>query len=236
MAPYYDRLMRQIPYGSWVDYVEKLLQRHGIRAHDVLDLACGTGSVGCELLRRGYRAWGVDLSEPMVRGCASQQPPLPAAVMDAARLGLRPRSLDLVVSLYDSLNYIVEVEGLQRCFDRVHDALRPGGGLIFDLNTPLALESGLFTQNNLDTGEPLQYDWRAFWNPATQVCRVEMWFRWLGKGGPVEFTETHFERAYAPEQVIEMLRQAGFTTTAAYDAYSFRPPYDLSDRAFFVAL
>ena len=45
----------------------------------VLDLACGTGRVGSELLRRGYDVIGADLSEKMVRHCRERVPPLPAA-------------------------------------------------------------------------------------------------------------------------------------------------------------
>ena len=107
------------------------------------------------MARRGYQVVGVDLSEPMTRCCCEQDPPLPAAVMDARRLGLAPGRLDLVVSLYDSLNYIVEPGGLQACFEGVNSALRPGGLFIFDLNTERALRIGLFTQNNVATGNPL---------------------------------------------------------------------------------
>ncbi len=75
VAPYYDRLMSTVPYKSWVDYVEALLQRHSRQPRRVLDLACGTGRVGSELIRRGYQAFGVDLSEAMVRQLSYTSPP-----------------------------------------------------------------------------------------------------------------------------------------------------------------
>jgi len=235
VAPYYDHLMAQIPYVQWVDYVEVLLDRHRIKANKVLDLACGTGSVGREMLRRGYRVWGVDLSEPMVRRCTATAPPMPAAVMDAGQLGIKAESLELVVCLYDSLNYILEPAGLQCCFDRVCEALRPGAALVFDLNTPRALQIGLFTQGNLRTPDPLQYSWKAHWDEATGLCRVDMWFQWHGDGEPVEFTEIHYQRAYPDHQVRAMLAQAGFPKVTAYHAYTERPPTRWSDRIYYVA-
>jgi SAM-dependent methyltransferase len=235
VAPYYDALMAGVPYSRWVDYVERLLAVYETPVGRALDLACGTGQVGAELLRRGYHAVGADLSEPMARACAGQNPPLRAAVMDAAHLGLRPASLDLVVCLFDSLNYLLEPESLRRCFADVQEALAPGKLLIFDLNTPRALKVGLFTQNNLASSALLQYRWEAHWEAARKLCRVDMWFRWRGEGEPREFVETHYQRAYEEAEVARWLREAGFARVDSYEAYSLRPVGTMTDRMFFVA-
>jgi len=155
--------------------------------------------------------------------------------MDAAALGLREASLDLVVSLYDSLNYITEVEGIASCFRGVAHALRPGGLFIFDLNTPRALRSGFFTQDNLRSGEPLLYRWQADWDESRKLCRVNMWFRWRGAGEATEFRETHYERAYQDGEVRSMLEAAGLRVLTVYDAYGFRPASRLSTRWYYVA-
>lgn len=235
VAPYYDELMASVPYRSWVDYVESILRRVGHRPRDVLDLCCGTGRVGAEMLRRGYEAIGVDLAEGMAAECARRDPPLPAAVMDATRLGLRADSLDLVVALYDSLNYVIDPEGLQRCFEGVSHALRPGGLFIFDLNTTRALRAGLFTQNNVNSTEPLEYRWTSHWDEERKLCRVDMRFRWRGPGERVQFSETHYERAYEEQEVREMLAAAGLETRHIYDAYTFRSPGSFSNRVYYVA-
>ena len=235
IAPFYDDLMQGVPYRQWVDYIERIVERHPCTPERVLDLACGTGQVGCEMLRRGYDVVGADLAEPMTRACSQQSPPMPAAVMDAARLGLRAECLDLVVSLYDSLNYILDPAGLQSCFERVYEALRPGGLFIFDLNTIRALRIGLFTQNNLGSDDPLQYAWTPEWDPQTRICTVTMWFNWRGDDEPRQFTEMHYQRGYKTREVQEMLRSAGFAKTDVYHAYTFRRPTRWSDRVFHVA-
>jgi len=235
VAPYYDRLMSAVPYKSWVDYVEALLQRHNRQPRRVLDLACGTGKVGSELIRRGYQAFGVDLSEAMVHQCHTQAPRLPAATMDACQLALAPQSLDLVVSLYDSLNYILDPQGLQSCFAGVWRSLTDEGIFIFDLNTELALRMGLFTQDNLRGSDPLKYSWRSHWYPERGICRIDMGFRWEGPGGPHEFEEVHYERAYSESEIKQMLAEAGFSKMTAYNGYTFKPPTARSDRVFYVA-
>lgn len=235
VADHYDYLMRAIPYGEWVDYVEALLRRHGLAARRVLDLCCGTGKVGSEMRRRGYEAFGVDLSEKMARHCRRQQPPLPAAVMDASALGLRSGCFDLVVALYDSLNYILDPAQLASCFLGVSRVLKPAGVFIFDLNTAYALAAGFFAQSNVGSGDPLEFDWRPRWDSATRICRVEMRFCWRDGSREEVFYETHYQRAYEVEELREMLAAAGFARIHPYHAYSFRPPGRWSDRIFVLA-
>jgi SAM-dependent methyltransferase len=234
IGAYYDQLMQGVPYTDWVDYVEKLLDRFDARPQVALDLACGTGRVGAEMARRGYRAFGVDLSEGMAR-IAVEQGRLRAAVQDARALGLRGETFDLVVSLYDSLNYVLEPEGLLNCFRGVSHCLRGEGIFIFDLNTIRALALDLFTQNNLRSREPLLYSWRSRWDADARVCTVDMWFKWRGGGPEREFAEVHRQRGYADDEVRRLLQAADLKLYAVYNAYTFDPPNALSTRVFYIA-
>ena len=235
VAEYYDHLMRQVPYRDWVGYVEDILRRWKVRPRRVLDLACGTGKVGSEMLRRGYEVIGADLSEPMVRQCLRQQPPLPAVVSDAARLALAPACFDLIVCLYDSLNYLLDPQHFRAAMVEAYRILRPGGLLVFDLNTIRALSTSMFTQASLSGPDPLHYDWRAHWDARTRICRVEMWFGYHAAQGVQEFRETHYQRGYSFREVVTALEGAGFRKHKTYDAYHFTPLTPWSDRAYYVA-
>lgn len=241
VAQYYDHLMRTVPYRAWVDYVEEILERWRARPRRVLDLACGTGKVGSEMIRRGYEVIGADLSEPMVRACARQDPPLAAVVSDASKLALAAESFDAIVCLYDSLNYILDLETFAAAMAEGHRVLRSGGLFIFDLNTIRALSTQMFTQASMTGSDPLHYDWHAFWEPKTRICRVEMWYEYRcdpggSPGGQKhEFSETHYQRAYTSREVIGALEGAGFRKHKAYHAYRFSPVTPWSDRAYYVA-
>lgn len=235
VAAHYDHLMRHVPYRKWVDYIEAILERRLARPQKVLDLCCGTGRVGSEMLRRGYDVVGVDLSAPMVRHCSLQAPALLAAVQDACDLGLKSGQFDLIVCLYDSLNYILEADRLQRCFQEAHRVLAPNGLFIFDMNTPRALSIGLFSQNNLGSPDLLLYSWKAHWFADRRLCRVDMWFNWRGEGKDEIYEETHWQYAYEKSDVLGMLAQAGFVTPSTFDAFSFRPAGKRSDRIYYVA-
>ncbi len=235
VADYYDQLMRTVPYTRWVDYVERLLEAWSKSPIEVIDLACGTGTVGSEMARRGYAVCGADLSEPMVRHCADREPPLPALVCDAAEMALTDGSADLVVCLYDSLNYILEPERLAQSVAEAYRILRAGGLFIFDLNTERALSIGLFTQDNMHTDEPLQYTWEAHWDAAKRICRVDMLYYYNGEGGPRSFREVHYQRAYDNDEVLAMLHAAGFSRIKAYSAYTFQAVTPRSARVYYVA-
>jgi SAM-dependent methyltransferase len=235
VARYYDHLMRTVPYAGWVDYVEAIVRRWKAHPQRVLDLACGTGRVGAELLRRGYEVVGADLSEPMVRECARQSPPLAAVTGDACRLPLASGSFDLVVCLYDSLNYILEPADFRRAMAEAHRVLRSDGLFVFDMNTIRALSTAMFTQASLSGPDPLHYDWHAYWDPWTRICRVEMWFGYHAGGSVQEFRETHYQRAYTSREIVGALEAAGFRRHKSYDAYRFAPVTPWTDRAFYVA-
>lgn len=238
VAEHYDRLMQHVPYRRWVEYVLELIRRAGDSPQDVLDLACGTGRVGLEFERRGFNAVGVDISEDMVRQAQAKRylygARMPTCVMDARRLGLRP-AFDLVVSLYDSLNYVLDPDELRDVFEEVSGALRPGGLFIFDLNTARALRMGLFNQSNRGSNEPLTYRWRSHWDAKTKICRVDMSFRWSQDGKEQAFEEVHYQRGYEVKEVCGLLAEAGLDDIGAYNAYTLRTPTRWATRAFFMA-
>jgi SAM-dependent methyltransferase len=238
VAPHYDLLMSSVPYRRWADYVQEVLLRLGRRAEHVLDLACGTGRVGFELARRGCRVVGADLSFSMVQVAAgrpeARQLGVAVCVQDARALGF-VRHFDLVVCLYDSLNYILEPEGLRSCFRSVAACLRPGGVFVFDLNTERALKKNLFTQSTLGERARLTYDWRSSYDRRTRTCTVDMRFVWREGDRRHAFREVHRQRAYSTREVRSGLRAAGFEAIAVYDALGFKRPTWRSTRVYYVA-
>jgi SAM-dependent methyltransferase len=240
IAPYYDDLMQGVPYRHWARYLERLLDEWNALPRRVLDLACGTGNVTEILAERGYEAVGVDISAPMIeearRKAAQKNLPIEYHVQNAAQLDLPGPPFDLCVSLFDSLNYILEPEALARAMARVYAHLRQDGLFIFDVNSVFALQNQFFDQENLSSREALRYDWRSEYDPETRICRVKMRFLLRQPdGADREFYETHLQYAYEEVELREMLVRAGFDRIESYHAYTLRPVAPATDRIFFVA-
>src|SRR4051812_31817253 len=94
VAEFYDELMSGVPYGWWLEYVERLWKRHDIQPRRVLDLACGTGSLLELLLQRGYEAEGADYSEGMLAVARRKLPGCTLWLQDARALAIPGEPFD----------------------------------------------------------------------------------------------------------------------------------------------
>ena len=134
----YDQFMDNIPYKEWGDYFLGLLKEEGIEEGIILELGCGTGTFTTLLAEAGYEMIGVDLSEEMLGMAMDKQV---ERGTDILYLHQDMRELDLygtvraVVSVCDTMNYLLEKEDLKKVFSLVNNYLDPGGLFIFDLNT-----------------------------------------------------------------------------------------------------
>ncbi len=255
IAPYYDDLMAGVPYRLWVDYLEDLFRRHDFSPRTILDVACGTGNVSEILAKRGYEVVGADISPGMIEVARRKQWGVEYHVADMAELDLtchpeldsgsremlKPaqhgvrRKFDLAISLFDSLNYITDVDHVARAIKRVGEHVRDGGYFIFDVNTIYALSHHFFDQANLGSPHYPHYIWSSEYDHATRICRVNMTFEVLDNGKTRQFRIVHVQRGHSLEELSDWLGQAGFEVVEILHAYRFRKPTRRSDRVFFIA-
>lgn len=234
IAPIYDALMSSVPYKRWVNYVWRAAAREGHTIRRALDVGCGTGAAALRLARAGASVVGVDASAEMIAVAREKtpgdNPRYVVARMEELDLG---ETFDTAVSLFDSVNYVLDPDDLQEAFVRIHRHLDPGGLWMFDMNTPFALEMELFTQDNLGTGDEPQYRWRSHYDPIQRLTTVEMTFFVRNGDTRTVLTESHRQRAYGLDEVRRMLRHANFEIVSVWDAYSDRSVGPRTDRAFF---
>src|ERR1044072_225959 len=190
VAPYYDELMKPVPYRMWVSYYLLLLAHQQYTPKTMLDVCCGTGTM-CELMtREGFDLSGFDISPEMIQvartKAAEKKLNIRYEVFDAAEAAMGD-TYDAAFSFFDSLNNILDPQRLQMSFDRVFEHLKPGGSFIFDLNTAYAFEQKMFDQSNMRPNAKLRYKWVGDWDAATRIITVDMRF-WRGDQ---EFREVH---------------------------------------------
>lgn len=234
VAPYYDELMKAVPYRMWVSYYLLLLAYQQFKPRTILDVCCGTGTM-CEMLaKEGFDVAGVDLSSGMIsvarRKAARKKLRIDYTVGDAAEFELG-RKFDAALSFFDSLNNILEPARLQDAFERVAAHLEPGGSWIFDVNTAFAFETDLFDQEYLRPNANLRYTWKGNWNPESRLIQVDMKFWYKNQ----EFSEVHRQRAYEDEEIREMLSKAGFVNVRSFTSYTLNPPRPKTDRLHYIA-
>lgn len=234
----YDELMMGVPYSGWVEYVHRILEHFHFQPRTVLDLCCGTGTASLLLAREGYQVAGVDISPGMVeeakRKAAEKRLPVDFRVQDASSLRMG-RRFDLIISLFDSLNYILDASALQNAFHRASEHLQTGALFVFDVNTEVALAGRLFDQSNVGSSANVIYDWRSTYDHETRICSIHMNYIYRSCGAEKRIKIVHYQRAYGIQEIAEMLETAGLSVLAVYNAYTLRKAGSRSDRVFFVA-
>lgn len=132
IARTYDRLNRVMTLG-----LDRRWRKHAVtELHGkVLDVACGTGDMCVELLKRGCEVTGVDLSEEMlaIAKVKGERLKVKVEIADAENLPFEDESFDGVTCAFGVRNFVHLEQGLSEML-RV---LKPGGRMvILELATP----------------------------------------------------------------------------------------------------
>lgn len=238
-AKVYDEFMDDIPYEEWADYISGLLAEYRIEDGLLLELGCGTGSI-CRLLAdRGFDVIGVDNSEDMLgiamEKSAEKYPDILYLLQDMREFELYG-TVRAVVSVCDSLNYILEKEDLKQVFKLVNNYLDPGGIFVFDMNTRYKYENLMADNTIAENREDCSFIWENFYYEDEGINEYDLSIFVKREDGAFDrFEETHYEKMYEIEEVKELLEEAGMELLAVYDAFTKCPPQTDSERVYFVA-
>ncbi len=235
IAPYYDELMRHVPYTMWTSYYQLLLAHQDIWPQKLLDVCCGTGTM-CELLvAEDYQVHGFDLAPGMIVEAKNKAIDAGLKIryeVQDARTFEMAEQYEAAFSFFDSLNNILQLDELGQAFKRVAAHLPPGGSWIFDLNAAYAFEKRMFDQQDVKPRSKLKYKWVGDYDPGSKIIEVRMQFWWQDE----EFLEIHRQRAYSIDEVTGLLEAAGFEDIHAFHSYTLDRPRKNSDRFHFSAV
>ncbi|MCR5791813.1 MAG: class I SAM-dependent methyltransferase [Lachnospiraceae bacterium] len=238
-AQVYDLFMDNIPYDKWCDYLESILKENGVNNGLVLELGCGTGSVCERLADKGYDMIGVDNSEEMLQIAQEKEMEHSRGILyllqDMREFELYG-TVEAVVSICDSLNYIVEEEDMLQVFTLVNNYLERGGLFVFDLNTVYKYENILADNTIAESREDCSFIWDNFYDPQTQVNEYDLTLFVQQEDGLYErFDEVHYQRGYHLDKIKELLKKAGLEFVVAYDAFTKEAVKPDSERIYVVA-
>lgn len=255
-AQVYDLFMDNVPYEEWSRYIISLLKEERIENGLVLDLGCGTGKMTRLLAAAGYDMIGVDYSEEMLEIAREYQfeqegEAAPAAddmadmqEPDKCILYLLQdmREFELygtvraVVSICDSMNYVLEEEELLQVFKLVNNYLDPKGIFIFDMNTRYKYAELLGETTITENREEGSFIWENYFDEEDDINQYDLTL-FIREDGDLyrKYEETHFQRVYDLDTVKRLLEEAGMEFVAAYDAFTREPVKADSERMYIIA-
>lgn len=205
----------------------------------VLDLGCGTGTVTELLYEKGYDMIGVDSSEEMLQIAMDKKLETQS---DILYLCQDMRELDLystvgtVVSVCDSLNYLLMDEDVIETFRLVNNYLFPGGIFIFDFNTIYKYEEVIGDTTIAENREDCSFIWENFYSCEDHINEYDVTvFERQEDDLYRKFTETHYQRGYSLNEMKAFLEKAGLIFVTAMDEKTHEAPTETSERIYVIA-
>lgn len=238
-ASVYDLFMDDVDYDCWVKYIEEIWKKFNVNPELICELGCGTGNITLRLAEKGYDIIGVDLSADMLsearKKAAEKGLDVLFLLQDMREFELYG-TVNSILCLCDSLNYITEDEDIQEVFDLVNNYLHPGGVFIFDLNTEYKFRE-IYGQNTFSqVDDDAVYIWENYYDEEEKINEYYLNFFVKNSGGTYDRTqEEHYERAYSLDEIKRFIEKSGMKFEAAYDAFTFEPAREDSERIYVVA-
>ncbi len=247
----YDEFMDATPYEEWAALLSQLIEKHGISKPErdakdtleseknlVVDLGCGTGTLTKLLYDKGYDMIGVDNSESMLGIAMEKREESGAEILyllqDMRELELYS-TVGTVVSVCDSVNYILEEEELQQVFSLVNNYLYPNGIFIFDFNTVYKYEEVIGDTTIAENREDCSFIWENYYDEESQLNEYDVTI-FVREGEFFRrFQETHVQRGYTVEQMTRIVEQAGMLVVEVLDADTLEAVTPDSERVYVVA-
>ena len=129
-AQLYDKLMDEVDYNEWANYLKRIIEEFNSDANHILDLACGTGNITIPMSTLGYNLWGVDISEEMLSIAENKARIFGQNIrfikQDMRNLNLT-KTFDVVTCGCDGVNYITREYELEKVFNDIFRILNPRG-------------------------------------------------------------------------------------------------------------
>ena len=261
-AAVYDTFMDETPYDVWGDFVASLIDKYGVSRPSVkrvkeaiedseeallqernlvVELGCGTGSFTMVMAKKGYDIMGIDLSPDMLD--IARKKAMDAG-LDIMYLEQDMTELDLyctagtVVSVCDSINYLLEDNEVLQTFKLVNNFLYPKGIFIFDFNTLHKYRDVIGDCTIAENRENCSFIWDNFYHEEEHINEYDLTIYASCDEDNALFrrsVETHYQRGYTLDEIKTFVINAGLEFVTAIDADTHLEPTDDSERIYIVA-
>lgn len=240
----YDRLMDNIPYDEWFSYISLLLNEFNIKSGIIAELGCGTGNITERLATAGYDMIGIDNSPAMLDVAQKKKETNGSSTL---YLNQDMREFELygtvaaIISVCDSVNYILDTKELTEVFRLVNNYLDPKGIFIFDFNTRHYYLDVVADATIAEDREDISFIWDNLYDEDANIN--ELYLSLFIKDNNYKSTENlyrkyeelHLQKGYTLNEMITIVKASGLELVCAYDAFTKNPATESSERIYIIA-
>ena len=234
----YDTFMDNAPYDEWCEYLIRIFKKYGVSKELILDLGCGTGTLTQLMANQGYDMIGVDNSDEMLSVALKKKD---KSKLDILYLLQDMREFELygtvkaVISVCDSLNYLLEDKDIIKTFSQVNNYLDPEGIFIFDFNTVYKYETVIGDTTIAENRDTCSFIWENYYHEKKHINEYDLTIYVKENELYRRFQETHYQRGYTQKEMQSLLQRSGLKLLEMVDADTHGPITDVSERIYMIA-
>lgn len=238
LASCYDLFMDETPYDRWMQYILEKFDKYIVPKELVLDLGCGTGTLTQMLADEGYDMIGVDSSAEMLEMAQEKRV---ESGLDILYLMQDMREFELygtvraVVSVCDSVNYLLSNEDVIQTFKLVNNYLDPKGIFIFDFNTIYKYAEVIGDTTIAENRDDYSFIWENYYDEESHINEYEVTIFAREEEYYTKTVETHLQRGYTIEEMVSFIEKAGMELLEIQDADTGLEATQTSERIHIVA-
>ena len=223
----YPHLMDFISYKWWARYIYTITKNKVPKDSKVLELAGGNCALASHLSKFYQKYFITDLSFSMLNYSKTK---MKKVCCDMTAIPFNT-CFDLIISSFDSVNYLRNKKQLLKHFNEVNRILSEKGVFTFDA----ALESNSYKHQKtaIVKGRTSGFSFRreSIFLPKSKIHKNI--FEITYPDGDV-FTETHIQKIFSYDTFFELAEKSGLYVVNCYKAFSFTKGKATSDRVQFI--
>lgn len=232
----YDLMQYDVDYDVWTENIVKRIKKHNINTRNILELAAGTGNMAIRLSQKGYVVEAIDQSGEML-AIASQKTSQAKQKIKYYEQDMRhfltKKKYDVILSVCDGMNYLVEESDFEAALTQIHEHLSPEGIVIFDLSSEFKLSEIIGNSTFAETFDNSAYIWENEYEPESRRLNFLLTLFIESNGCYNRHEEYHNQRAYTVDEVKSMVA-GSFEMLEILDGDTFGPISESSHRICFI--
>ena len=236
LADIYDIVMNHVNYKRWANYIDQIAVKFSSGSKWIADIACGTGALCCELANLGYTTSGSDNSLDMIKVAKSkfsrEKKRSLFWIMDMKLPGFNEKP-DMIVALYDSMNYLMSDKNWHQLLNNVYSSLKKDGLFVFDVSTVSNSIRGFHHYIQKETFAAGSYLRKSEFDERNSIQKNYFEIRY-DLNPQITYCESHKQTIHSLDQVIGFIDDCPFELVGYFNNFSFNMGSEQSERVHFV--
>jgi len=167
------------------------------------------------LVKKGLQVDASDISAEMLK-IAARKPFSPNLSQRDMIAKLPADTYDLVILLFDSINYVLQKSNIRKLFNNVYNSLQKDGLFVFDLTTPKNCESNFDGFINIEEDEDEFFIHQSDFNSDKFTQKTHLTF-FLKKGFLYSRKdEIHKQKIYKADEMVKLIGETNFQFKGIY--------------------